>query len=36
MIRFIEVNKNFWILGAIKLLSCLYSLFNKKLISGRG
>jgi len=29
--RFIEVNKHFWILEAIKLLCCLHSLFNKKL-----
>jgi len=29
--RFIEVNKHFWILEAIKLLCCLHSLFNEKL-----
>jgi len=28
--RFIEVNKHFWILEAIKLLCCLNSLFNEK------
>jgi len=29
--RFIEVNKHFWILEAIKLLRCLHSLFNEQL-----
>jgi len=28
---FIELNKHFWIIEAIKLLCCLYSLFNEKL-----